>query len=133
MKFLLLGSLSALLSVAMGAFGAHGLKSVISPEMLTVYQTGVTYQMYHALGLIGVALIHRQAPNSKLLHWAGWLMFAGILLFSGSLYSLALLNLNWLGMITPVGGVCFLTAWLLITLFAAKNIKASDHHHSRYK
>lgn len=128
MKFLLLGALSALIGVGMGAFGAHGLKTVISPEMLAVYQTGVTYQMYHALGLIGVALINRQAPDSKLLHWAGRLMFTGILLFSGSLYLLVFLNLKWLGMITPIGGVCFLTAWLLITLFAAKNIRASDHH-----
>lgn len=126
--FLLFGALSALIGVGMGAFGAHGLKTVISPEMLAVYQTGVTYQMYHALGLIGISLINRQAPDSKLLDWAGRLMFAGILLFSGSLYLLALLNLKWLGMITPIGGVCFLTAWSLITLFAAKNIKASDHH-----
>jgi uncharacterized membrane protein YgdD (TMEM256/DUF423 family) len=123
MKFLLLGALSALTGVGMGAFGAHGLKTVISPEMLAVYQTGVTYQMYHALGLIGIALIR---DDSKLLYWAGCLMFAGILLFSGSLYSLTLLNLNWLGMITPIGGVCFLTAWLLIVVFAAKN-----NHHSR--
>ena len=128
MHFLLLGALSALIGVGMGAFGAHGLKTVISPEMLAVYQTGVTYQMYHALGLIGVALINQQAPDSKLLHWAGRLMFAGILLFSGSLYLLVFLNLKWLGMITPIGGVCFLTAWLLITIFAAKNIRASDHH-----
>lgn len=126
--FLLLGALSALTGVGMGAFGAHGLKAVISPEMLAVYQTGVTYQMWHALGLIGVALICRQAPNSKLLHWAGWLMFAGILLFSGSLYALALLNHRWLGMITPFGGVCFITAWLLITLFAIPNTRSSDHH-----
>ncbi len=130
--FLSLGALSAFIGVGMGAFGAHGLKTVISPEMLTVYQTGATYQMYHALGLIGVALIRRQAPDSKLLHWAGWLMFAGILLFSGSLYALALLNHTWLGMITPFGGVCFLTAWLLIALFAAPNIRSSDHN-SRYK
>jgi uncharacterized membrane protein YgdD (TMEM256/DUF423 family) len=130
--FLLLGALSALTSVGMGAFGAHGLKTVISPEMLAVYQTGVTYQMWHALGLIGVALIQQQAPDSKLLHWAGWLMFAGILLFSGSLYLLVLLNLNWLGMIAPIGGISFLTAWLLIAVFAAKNIRASGHH-SRYK
>ncbi len=128
MHFLLLGALSALIGVGMGAFGAHGLKTVISPEMLAVYQTGVSYQMYHALGLIGVALINQQAPDSKLLHWAGRLMFAGILLFSGSLYLLVFLNLKWLGMITPIGGVCFLTAWLLITIFAAKNIRASDHH-----
>ena len=124
--FLLLGAFSALIGVAMGAFGAHGLKTVISPELLTVYQTGVTYQMWHALGLIGIALI--QQPGSRLLHWAGWLMFAGIMLFSGSLYLLALLNLKWLGMITPFGGVCFLTAWLLITLFAIQNIRSSDHN-----
>ena len=126
--FLLLGALSALIGVGIGAFGAHGLKAVTSPELLTVYQTGATYQMYHALGLIGIALIRQQATASKLLHWAGWLMFAGIVLFSGSLYLLALLNLKWLGMITPIGGVCFLTAWLLIIIFAAKQIKASDHH-----
>ncbi len=132
MNFLLLGALSALIGVGMGAFGAHGLKTVISPEMLAAYQTGVTYQMYHALGLIGIALIRQQVPDSKLLHWAGSLMFAGILLFSGSLYSLALLNHAELGIITPFGGVCFLTAWLLIALFAIQNIRSFDHH-SRYK
>ncbi|MFZ2313202.1 MAG: DUF423 domain-containing protein [Methylobacter sp.] len=130
--FLFLGALSALIGVGMGAFGAHGLKSIISPEMLTVYQTGVTYQMWHALGLIGIAAIHHQAPASKLLRWAGWLMFIGILLFSGSLYLLVFLNLNWLGMITPIGGASFLTAWLLITVFAAKNTRASGNY-SRYK
>ncbi len=126
--FLLLGAISAMIGVGMGAFGAHGLKTMISPELLTVYQTGVTYQMWHALGLIGLALIPRQATNSKLLSWAGWLMFIGILLFSGSLYLLAILNLKWLGMITPIGGICFLTAWLLITIFAANNIRNSDHY-----
>lgn len=130
--FLMLGALSALLGVGMGAFGAHGLRTIISPEMLSVYQTGVTYQMWHALGLIAIALIGRQAPDSKLLHWAGWLMFAGILLFSGSLYALAILNHTRLGMITPFGGVCFLIAWLLIALFAAPNIRSSDLN-SRYK
>ncbi|MGZ5076862.1 MAG: DUF423 domain-containing protein [Methylobacter sp.] len=130
--FLLLGALSALTGVGMGAFGAHGLKTIISPEMLTVYQTGVTYQMWHALGLIGIALVQQQAPDAKLLHWAGWSMFAGILLFSGSLYALALLNHHWMGMITPFGGVCFLTAWLLLALFAHQNTRSSDHN-SRYK
>jgi uncharacterized membrane protein YgdD (TMEM256/DUF423 family) len=128
MNFLLLGALSAMIGVGMGAFGAHGLKTIISSELLVVYQTGVTYQMYHALGLIGIALIRLQVSNSKLLIWAGWLMFIGILLFSGSLYLLALLNLKWLGMITPIGGVCFLMAWLLITLYAVQNIRSSDHY-----
>jgi uncharacterized membrane protein YgdD (TMEM256/DUF423 family) len=130
--FLLLGALSAFTGVGFGAFGAHGLKTVISSEMLAVYQTGVSYQMWHALGLIGIALLHQQTPSSKLLHWAGCFMFSGILLFSGSLYSLAIFNLTGLGMITPFGGLCFLTAWLLITIFAAKHIRTSDHN-SRYK
>ena len=125
--FLFLGAISALSGVGLGAFGAHGLKATLSPEMLTVYQTGVTYQMWHALGLIGIALISQQVPESKLLNWAGWLMFIGILLFSGSLYLLAILNLKWLGMITPLGGVSFIIAWLLIAIFAAKK-----QHHSRY-
>jgi uncharacterized membrane protein YgdD (TMEM256/DUF423 family) len=118
--FLFLGAISALTGVGMGAFGAHGLKAILSPETLTVYQTGVTYQMWHALGLIGIALMRQRVPASKLLSWAGGLMFFGILLFSGSLYLLALLNLKWLGMITPIGGVSFITAWSLIAIFAAK-------------
>lgn len=125
--FLFLGAMSALVGVGLGAFGAHGLKAILSPEMMAVYQTGVTYQMWHALGLIGVALIRQQVPESKLLSWAGWLMFIGILLFSGSLYLLVLLDLKWLGMITPLGGVGFISAWLLIAIFAAQK-----QHHNRY-
>ncbi len=125
--FLFLGALSALIGVGMGAFGAHGLKTTLSPEMLTVYQTGVTYQMWHALGLIGIALTRQQVPESRLLNWAGWIMFIGILLFSGSLYLLVLLDLKWLGMMTPLGGVGFIMAWLLIAIFATKK-----QHHSRY-
>ncbi len=118
--FLFLGAISALIGVGMGAFGAHGLKATLTPEMLMVYQTGVSYQMWHALGLIGIALMRLQVPESRLLNWAGCLMFIGILLFSGSLYLLALLNLKWLGMIMPIGGSTFLMAWLLIAIFAAK-------------
>lgn len=104
----------------MGAFGAHGLKNFLSPEMLAAYNTGVSYQMWHALGLCGIALINRHAPESKLVKWAGWLMFTGILLFSGSLYLLVLLDLKWLGMITPIGGLCFMTSWLLISVYATR-------------
>jgi len=125
--FLFLGAISALIGVGMGAFGAHGLKAILSPELLAVYQTGVTYQMWHALGLMGIALMRQQIPESKLLIWAGWLMFIGILVFSGSLYLLVLLDLKWLGMITPVGGVSFILSWLLIAIFAAQK-----QHHSRY-
>ena len=126
--FLLLASLSAMTGVGLGAFGAHGLKNVLSPELLTVYQTGVTYQMWHALGLMGIALLHQQAAESKLINWAGWLMFIGIILFSGSLYLLAILNLKWIGIITPIGGVSFIMAWVLIAIFATKK-----QHNSRYK
>jgi len=115
--FLCLGALSAFLGVSMGAFGAHALKNVLSPEMLEVYKTAVSYQMWHALGLVAIAFI---PSASALVYWAGWLMFAGILLFSGSLYLLTILNLKWLGMITPIGGVAFLSAWLLIAIFAVK-------------
>ena len=118
--FLLLAACCAFTGVAFGAFGAHGLKTVLSPAMLEVYKTGVTYQMWHALGLGLIAVFIQQSTETKLLHWAGWLMFAGIWLFSGSLYLLAILNLKWLGMITPFGGVAFLLAWLLVARFAAK-------------
>jgi uncharacterized membrane protein YgdD (TMEM256/DUF423 family) len=122
---LLLGVLSALTGVAFGAFGAHGLKTIITPELLTVYQTGVTYQMWHALGLILIALLQQNDYKSKLLNWAVWLMFVGIVLFSGSLYALAILDIKALGMITPFGGVCFLIAWLLLAVYA---LNKKTHH-----
>ncbi|MEQ1528486.1 MAG: DUF423 domain-containing protein [Methylococcales bacterium] len=126
--FLFLGAVSALLGVGFGAFGAHGLKTVLSPEMLSVYQTGVSYQMWHALGLIGIAVIRQQLPSSRLLWWAGWLMFTGIVLFSGSLYLLAILDMKWLGMVTPFGGVALLTAWLLMIIFAAKDSAPNNRY-----
>lgn len=102
----------------MGAFGAHAFKTVLSADMLAVYKTAVNYQMWHALGLGIVAFLKFQHPESGLIQYAGWLMFAGIILFSGSLYLLSLFGLKWLGMITPIGGLCFLGAWLLIMIFA---------------
>jgi len=123
--FLLLSASCAFLAVAFGAFGAHGLKAILSVEMLAVYKTAVTYQMWHALGLGLLALLRHQHPDARLLAYAGWLMFAGIILFSGSLYALSLSGLKWLGMITPLGGVCFLIAWLLLIIFA---VKANSTH-----
>lgn len=110
--FLSLGSLLALAAVVIGAFGAHGLRARLSPEMLTVYQTGVQYHFYHALGiaLVGLAFFH--LPDSIALHASGWLMFAGILLFSGSLYALALSGQKWLGAVAPIGGTAFILGWL---------------------
>lgn len=122
-NFLFLSACSALIGVGMGAFGAHGLKSILSPEMLVVYKTGVTYQMWHALGLGLIAMFQLQTPQSKLLYWAGWLMFTGIILFSCSLYLLALTGVKELGMITPLGGIAFLAAWVLVALYAYKKSK----------
>lgn len=126
-KTLFLGAICALTGVGFGAFGAHGLKTIISPEMLVVYHTGVDYQMWHALGLLLIALLQQASPNAKSLLWAANLMFAGIVLFSGSLYALAILDLKALGMITPFGGVCFLIAWLLVAVYAV-----NKKTHSRY-
>lgn len=126
--FLFLASLSAFIGVGLGAFGAHVLKATLSVDMLAIYQTGINYQMWHALGLFGIALLQYQAPDSKLIAWAGWLMFIGILLFSGSLYLLALLDLPKLGMITPIGGGCFLIAWLLLCLYV-NNKKSNKRYH----
>jgi uncharacterized membrane protein YgdD (TMEM256/DUF423 family) len=118
--FLFLAACSALLAIAFGAFGAHSLQSILSVKMLAVYQTAVTYQLWHALGLGLISLFKQQHPRSKLLHWSGWLMFTGILLFSGSLYLLSLLNLTWLGIITPLGGIAFIVAWLLLAVYAGQ-------------
>lgn len=120
-NFLFLSAICGLTGVAMGAFGAHGLKAVLSVEMLAVYKTAVDYQMWHALGLGLIAVFKMQTPDSSHLKWAGWLMFAGIVLFSGSLYLLAISGAKWMGMITPLGGVCFLAAWVWLAIFAYKS------------
>lgn len=121
---LFLSTLCAFIAVAMGAFGAHGLKAILTPDMLAVYKTAVTYQMWHAFGLGLIALLRAQNPEINTLKYAGWLMFAGIILFSGSLYLLSLSGLKWLGMITPLGGLCFLSAWLLLIIFSFKSFKS---------
>lgn len=112
--FLALGALSAFLAVAMGAFGAHGLKHILSPEMLEVFKTGVNYQMWHALGLLLVAILQQQLGHDRYLSWSGNLFLIGMLLFSGSLYVLTIFNMKWIGMITPLGGLAFLAGWLCL-------------------
>ena len=109
------GALLAFFAVAIGAFGAHGLKPFLSPEMLTVFETGVRYHMYHALGVI-VAGWAGGTWNSSLFRYSAWSFFLGILFFSGSLYVLSLTEIRWLGAITPVGGLLFLTGWILLAL-----------------
>lgn len=119
--FLVLGSIAALAAVLVGAFGAHALKERIAPDLLPVYRTGVEYHFYHALGLILIGLAALHMPESGYLKGAGWAMLAGIALFSGSLYLLALTGLRWFGAVTPVGGIAFIVAW---GLFAAAVVKA---------
>ena len=111
--FLALAAFLAALAVVFGAFGAHGLKAKLSPEMLAVFQTAVQYHMWHALGLGLVALAALHWPQLNGLRWAGWLMIVGIILFSGSLYALALTNIKMLGAITPFGGLAFIVAWIV--------------------
>lgn len=110
---------SAMLSVVLGAFAAHGLKSKLSENLISVFQTGVHYQMYHSLALILLVVLYRQVPQSLLLYSAGF-MFAGIVFFSGSLYMLALTQIKWFGPITPLGGVCFIVGWALLIASAFK-------------
>ena len=110
-----LGALSAFFSVAAGAFGAHALKQSLPADMLAVYHTAVDYQFFHSLGLIAIGSIHIISPRRY--HAASaWLMLAGILIFSGSLYTLSITGIRWLGMITPIGGICLLAAWLVLAL-----------------
>ncbi len=109
--FIALGSLFALAAVALGAFGAHGLKARLSAQMLGVYQTGVQYHFYHSLGLVLVGIACFHLPESGPLRAAGWLMVAGVLVFSGSLYALSLGAPRWLGALAPIGGLAFLLAW----------------------
>jgi uncharacterized membrane protein YgdD (TMEM256/DUF423 family) len=119
--FLIVGAINAFLAVALGAFGAHGLKDKLDAYYLDIWKTGVTYQMFHALGILVVAMILSKFAGSALFTWSGWLMLIGIIFFSGSLYVLSLTKVGILGAITPIGGVCFLAAWVLIIIGAVKN------------
>ena len=114
-----LGAGSAFVAVGAGAFGAHGLRARLSPELLAVFETAARYQMYHALALLAVAWAVTRWPGA-LPQWAGWLFLAGTVLFSGSLYLLALTGIRWLGAITPLGGLAFLAGWLCLLLAAAR-------------
>ena len=113
--FLLAGALAGFVGVAFGAFGAHGLRGRLSPEMLAVFETGVRYQMYHALALMLTAALSTMSMSrptgGRAVAAAGWLFVAGIVLFSGSLYVLAVTGLTVFGAITPIGGVAFLLGW----------------------
>lgn len=120
--FVILGAVHAFLAVALGAFGSHGLEGKVDAKYLDIWKTAVQYQMFHALGLIIVGFFMGQFGNSSALNWSGWLMFFGILLFSGSLFVLVLTGISKLGAITPIGGVAFLAAWVLLIVAAVKNM-----------
>lgn len=116
--FVVLGSLSAFLGVGLGAFGAHGLKTKVTPEMLAVWQTGVLYHLVHALGLLLIGIICHLMPEAATARNAGWAVLLGTVLFSGSLYLMVLTGIKQLGMITPFGGIAFLLGWLLLGIAA---------------
>jgi uncharacterized membrane protein YgdD (TMEM256/DUF423 family) len=126
--YLLVSALSGAVSVALGAFGAHGLKKIVSPEMLVVYQTGVQYQFIHSLALLALAilLLVPAAESVKgLVKWSAHLMMLGIVLFSGSLYTMTFMSAGggfpaWLGPITPIGGLAFIMGWILLMVAAFK-------------
>ena len=116
--FLLAGALAGFVGVAFGAFGAHGLRGRLSPDMLAVFETGVRYQMYHALALMltAVLMMTGRLESGRAAAAAGWLFVAGIVLFSGSLYLLAVTGITVLGAITPIGGVAFLLGWACLAI-----------------
>ncbi len=117
---IILAGVNGFMAVSIGAFAAHMLRDRLSPELLNTFQTGVQYHMYHALALLGIGLMMLNFSVSNLLRISAYLMMSGIVLFSGSLYLLSITGIQWLGAITPLGGLCFLTAWALIVWFAAK-------------
>ncbi len=117
--FFTLGSLSAFIAVALGAFGAHALKARLPADLLAVFETGVRYQLTHALALLAVAWACTRWPGTAV-NASGWLFVAGTVIFSGSLYALALTGVRWLGAVTPIGGVALLAAWLCLAWAARK-------------
>jgi len=118
--FFLIGSLFGLVGVLLGAFGAHALKDSLDAHQLMTFETGVRYQMYHALALLAVAWACVKWPGT-LTTASGWLFVAGVVIFSGSLYILSLTGIRWLGAITPLGGLAFLAGWICLALAALRH------------
>ncbi len=124
-SFLIIGTILAGLAVVLGAFGAHGLKKLVGPETVSTYQTGVQYQMYHALALLLLGVLYERLQNS-LLNFAGIFFIGGVVLFSGSLYLLASLKAmnkvgtTGIGLITPIGGLLFIIGWILLLISVLK-------------
>lgn len=122
-KYFMNGAINAAVAIALGAFGAHGLEDRVSAHYIEVFETGVRYHMYIALGLMLVSLLAKYIGESKLLLNGARLLFAGMLIFSGSLYILVLTDFSKLGMITPIGGVAMIAGWICVVLSAKKAVK----------
>lgn len=118
--FLVAGALSAALGVAAGAFGAHGLRDLVSPGRVATFETAARYQVYHALALVVVGSMFERWVASRLLTWVGGLFLAGTVLFAGSLYLLVLTDTPWLGAVTPLGGVAFIAGWAVLAWAVAR-------------
>lgn len=118
--FIISGALAGLLAVMLGAFAAHGLREHLDVTLLGIFKTGTQYQMYHALALVMVGVLAHLFPAQRLLRWSGGFFVVGILLFSGSLYMLALTQISWFGPVTPMGGLAFLAGWLSLAFAATK-------------
>lgn len=117
-KRIAIGSVLGGLAVALGAFGAHSLRDVLTPSALETFETGVRYQFYHAVAIILAGLVLGRDPSAKLANAAGWLFMIGVAIFSGSLYLLTITGMRWLGAITPIGGVAFIVGWACLGLAA---------------
>lgn len=124
-QFLLSASFLGAVSVILGAFAAHKLKDILSADLLQTFETGVKYQMYHALALLAAGILYKDFSARQIV-WSGWCFIAGTVLFSGSLYLLCFLKqqglaYKWVGPITPLGGLCFIAGWLLLALGISKS------------
>lgn len=119
-RYMAIGAIGTALGVALGAFGAHGLEGKVTEHYLDVFETGVRYHMYHAIGLMIVALLAERIGSSKLLRTGANLLIAGVIVFSGSLYALALTGKGILGAITPIGGVAFIAGWICVAVAALR-------------
>lgn len=119
--FIAIAAINGLLGVILGAFGAHGLRDRMPADLMAIYQTGVQYQMYHALALLGVGILCFHYGESALVRASGWSFLAGIIIFSGSLYVLSLTGVRWLGAITPIGGLGFIAGWTLLIVAVLMN------------
>jgi len=119
-NFIAISACFGFFGVVLGAFGAHGLKNILSPDLMTVYHTGVLYHLIHTIALLGFGIIHRHYAGVQ---WPGWCFSAGIIVFSGSLYLLAITGIKLLGAITPIGGLLLLCGWLGLFLGSYRHYK----------